>query len=478
MALPLSSSLAPAAHGEQSPSLRATLPYHYPGLVERMSLLDRGVFAEDTGLPSGVDSSARPSVFGSEPTIPEFEMDSETTNRNPDDGEEDGDNKKDEGENNDDVEKADDKNDNDKNNDDSDSDSDSDDGPFRSELKLTSTLGFDSNIDEEPGGRSSTVVQNEIEAAAEYERDGFFWRLEGEAAHDQSLRFSNEYNFEFAIAAQAGLDLSNGFRLSSGLGMKDDRIDSDGSQTSSGFVELAHAGNRVSAALRGTAEFKLHGDQTDAADNPVANELNYTKLTASSEIALLPKARLSPYLRLSLSSVEFDNGGVVNRDTEALTAVAGISARILGNLRLDIGGSYHAREVAGSWHNGSFVDAKLSWKPNEKFELLASVSREFEEIEDTDGLFVDAQTYALGLKLSPTSNLDLDLEASVSDEQNIGSLTESTEYQVEAEGQYSLNDNMNLILASSVKLAEEQDEVGSQSEYEQFTVRSGIEVKF
>ncbi len=445
-----------------------------------MSLLGDGVFREQTGRASGVDRTTRPKIFGSEPTMMIIEAEPETTDQ--DDADDQDDSNADQTDNNEEAENnaTGDGNNGDGNNEDSDDDDDkaSDKGPFRSELKLTSTLGFDSNIDESAGGRTSTVLQNNIEVAAEYQQDGLFWRLEGEVAHEQSLRFADEHSLDFAVAAQAGIDLSNGFRASSGLGLIDDRTSSDGTLTSTGFVELAHASDNISAALRGTAEFKIHPDQLDDDENSFANELNYTNLSVASEIKLLPKARVSPYLRLGASNVAFVNSGDLNRDSQNLTTTVGISAQILGNLRLDIGGRFDAREVSSSWHTDSFLDANLAWNPTDEFELTASVKREFEEIEDTDGYFVDVKTYAVELNWSPTSDLELSLAASLSDERNFGGLTESMEYLVEAEGLYTLNDNIKIVLASSMKMAEEQDEDEIQSEYEQFTVRSGLEVSF
>ena len=477
------------AIGEQTSLLRESFPYRYPGLVERMSLLDRGVFAEDAGFPSGVDSSARPNIFGVEPTIPSFEADSESVsqngNGNGDADDEDGgdENDDDSDDSDDDDDDDDDENDDDNGDDDDDGDNgdggdSEDDGPFRSELKITSTLGFDSNADEAAGGRKSFFVQNEVEAAAEYQKDGLFIRLESEIAHEQDLRRAGEHDLEYAIGAQAGLDLSHNFRLSSGLGLEDDRTESDGTLTTSGFAELSQASDLISSALRGTAEFKFHPDQEDDEENFIANELNYTKLSAAIEIRFLPKKQLSPYLRLSVSDVAFENGGDLNRDAQSISSIAGISAQILGDLRLDLGGRWNAREVSGSWHTGSFLDASLTWKPTDNFEMSALVKREFEETEDADGYFVDVKTYAVGLNWSPNSELELSLEASLSDEKNVGGLTESTEYQVEVESLYALNENMKFVLASSMKMAEEQDEDGEQTEYDQFVVRSGLEVSF
>ncbi len=304
-----------------------------------------------------------------------------------------------------------------------------------------------------------------------------FWRLEGEAEHEQSLKIADENNLEFAIATQVGVDVSEDFRLSSGLGLRDDRISTDGALTSSGFIEMARSSGAISASLRGTAELKLHADELDDNANSVVSELNYHKFSAASEVKLLPKARLSPFLRVGVSTVDYTNNKELFRDARSLTTTAGISARILGNLRLDIGGRYNARKTSRSWVSDTYLDANLEWDLSDEFKLAASVTREYEETDD-DGYFVDAKTYALELNWAPNSDLELGLEASLSDERNVGGLTKSREYELNAEGQYALNDNMNFIVASSVKLAEDQDENGQRSEYEQFTVRSGVEVKF
>ena len=346
---------------------------------------------------------------------------------------------------------------------------------------IAGSMGYDSNLDEEVGGRSAAFQRYDVDASYRHKGDDGEIRFDfdGSAKRFFDVEEDDQWRYQVGIVGERNYEKE---KITIGINREHDTLNEDDTTTNEAYLQIDRNGRFANLRMRGTLEHETASFDQDDEDEPTSAP-TFVERSIETEVRILPDRTLSPFLRATISGVSFQNQDEddLNRNAGNYSAVAGISIKPNDRFRLDIGGRINLRHFDDqdlATETNAFLDVRLAWNPNDDLEVTGSVTRELDNPDNIDSVFSDSTTYEAALEWQATEKTSVELSAELSETRDSDSEDTTKELTVSGKLSQQVHDNLSLFVALDQLWARESESEEPPQKYQRTEIRTGLEVEF
>ncbi len=347
-----------------------------------------------------------------------------------------------------------------------------------------STIGYDTNVDEEPGGAGGGFHQQDAGFAVVRDTGEVEFAARAEATWVDYFRGSEFDGWSLQLDTSASRQLNDTYAFEILLNQEFDHLDRE-STSSTSTIETALVAENTIALLRltGGMQYVIDRETVDPDDDETVPRVESLRSTIGVLFLLAPDNDVSPFLRASVNNTEFTHGAVAfgDRNADSYVAVIGLRLQPIDGVTIEPGLRLEERKFRSALlpnvRNVS-GDVEIRIEPVDGFALVGSGRRFIDHPDSQDTSYLITTLYELDLEWVLRRIGTLSLNASYEKTREPELLVITRDVTLGATLARTIKDRFDLFAAVEHTWSKTSEIDEPDEKYERTEIRAGVEVRF